>query len=391
VKTVFISNYINHHQIPFSDALYARLGEEYHFIQTEPMEEERVRMGWAVDAKKIPYVLLAYEEEERCRKLIDEADLVLAGWTQRTDLFTDRLGSGKLTVRISERIYREGQWKFLSPRGLWAKYQEHIRYRKKPVYLLCAGAYVASDFHLIGAYPQKMYQFGYFPKTRRYEADRLWEKKGTYDELQLIWAGRMISLKHPEYVVRLAAKLKDMGYRFRVHMVGSGRMEEEIRQQIKDSGLETHFQLYGFLSPDKVRDLMECCHIHLFTSNYLEGWGAVVNEAMNAGCCVVANVQTGAVPYLISDKENGLAYEGSYEALEEKVLSLFAEKEKIRQMGQKAYRTITEVWNEEQAAQACIRFYESWKQGAVEVPAKGPFSKAKILPARFSYTEGSLE
>ena len=43
---IFVSNYINHHQIPFSEACYRELGEGYRFIQTEPMEEERVAMGW---------------------------------------------------------------------------------------------------------------------------------------------------------------------------------------------------------------------------------------------------------------------------------------------------------------------------------------------------------
>ena len=33
----FISNYINHHQIPFSNACYTLLGEGYHFVQTQPM------------------------------------------------------------------------------------------------------------------------------------------------------------------------------------------------------------------------------------------------------------------------------------------------------------------------------------------------------------------
>ena len=49
----FISNYINHHQIPFSDALYELLGEDYHFIQTEPMEEERLAMGWSKEGEKL--------------------------------------------------------------------------------------------------------------------------------------------------------------------------------------------------------------------------------------------------------------------------------------------------------------------------------------------------
>ena len=99
VKAVFISNYINHHQIPFSNALYDQLGDDYHFIQTEPMEEERIAMGWGLDAATLPYVVWADREEERCRKLIEEADLVFAGWTKRLDLVLPRLSSGKLTFR----------------------------------------------------------------------------------------------------------------------------------------------------------------------------------------------------------------------------------------------------------------------------------------------------
>ena len=91
MKAVFISNYINHHQIPFSNALYEQLGDDYHFIQTEPMEEERIAMGWGLDAATLPYVVWADREEERCRKLIEEADLVFAGWTKRRK---KQLGSG---------------------------------------------------------------------------------------------------------------------------------------------------------------------------------------------------------------------------------------------------------------------------------------------------------
>lgn len=98
VKAVFISNYINHHQIPFSNALYEQLGDDYHFIQTEPMEEERIAMGWGLDAATLPYVVWADREEERCRKLIEEADLVFAGWTKRLDLVFTAAFLGKADV-----------------------------------------------------------------------------------------------------------------------------------------------------------------------------------------------------------------------------------------------------------------------------------------------------
>ena len=113
MKITMISNYINHHQIPFSKALCNMPGAEYCFIQTEPMEEERVKMGWGLDSKTLPFVKLLYECEEECRQLIDESDILLIGWMEREDLVKERLESGKFTIRMSERLYREGQYKFI--------------------------------------------------------------------------------------------------------------------------------------------------------------------------------------------------------------------------------------------------------------------------------------
>ena len=59
----FVSNYINHHQLPFCEALYKRLGKGFVFIQTMPMEAERVEMGWSVAVDEIPYVMCLYEDE----------------------------------------------------------------------------------------------------------------------------------------------------------------------------------------------------------------------------------------------------------------------------------------------------------------------------------------
>ena len=146
----FVSNYINHHQLPFCNAMNSMEDVEFHFIQTSPMEEKRVEMGWALDVTDIPYVSLFYEDRNECKRLILDSDVTILGWSDGliSDIEQERLSSGKLTFRVSERIYREGQWKFISPKGIIAKYREHIRFRNKPVYLLCAGAYVASDFDL---------------------------------------------------------------------------------------------------------------------------------------------------------------------------------------------------------------------------------------------------
>ncbi|MCM1264504.1 MAG: glycosyltransferase [Butyrivibrio sp.] len=366
----FVSNYINHHQIPFSNAIYDKLGDDYCFIQTMPMEQERIDMGWGLDAKKIPYVRCLYEEEYECRKIIAESDVVLLGWTEREDIEDERLRSGKVTIRSSERIYKEGQWKAVSPRGLIAKYKAHIRYRNKNVCMLCAGAYVASDFHLIGAYPDKMFKWGYFPETRKYseEAFKNLKKDGA---LQLVWAGRFIDWKHPEYVVKLARCLNSKGYDFNIHMLGGGELEDEIKSQVEKAGISDRFIFYGYSGPMKVREVMEKCHIHLFTSDYLEGWGAVLNEGMNSGCVEVASVQAGATPYLIEHGVNGLIFpKGSYKEMEKLVLDLFDNWAERKYMGHAAYHTIIEEWNAEHAAEEFLRFARCLLEGRI-VPATG--------------------
>ena len=391
MKITMISNYINHHQIPFSNALYEKIGEGYHFIQTESMEEERIQMGWGVEEEKIPYVVFLDKQLELCKKLIAESDVLLVGWMEQEDLISERLKSHKLTIRISERLYREGQWKAISPRGLLRKYKEHTSHRNHPVYLLCAGAYVPSDFSIVKAYPNKMFRFGYFPEFKEFTMEQLekmhfWGTKRNEEEIQIVWAGRFIPLKHPEFAVKLVENLKKQGFRFHLHMVGGGELEGELKQTVKRKGLQTEVTFYGFLKPEQVRKIMEKCHIHLFTSNYLEGWGAVVNEGMNSGCVEVANVEAGAAPYLIQHGKNGLVYQdGSYEDMEKQVVYLLEHPKEASAMGMEAYRTIAKQWNAGEAANRLLKFYEDWKKGSIELPKEGPFSAAPVIAPKKMY------
>lgn len=381
MKITFISNYINHHQIPFSRVLYEKLGTDFAFIQTRPMEKERVAMGWDEEGVKLPFVHCLYENEEKGIALLMECDVLLAGWSEREDLIKKRLSAGGITIRVSERLYREGQWKFISPRGLIAKYKEHIRYRKKEVYLLCAGAYTASDFHLIGAYPDKMFQWGYFPETVFYSPEQRESMKAADGKTHIVWAGRLIPLKHPEYALKLAGDLKDMGERFHLHMVGDGEMMGRLKEMVKERNLTAaEVTFYGFCSPEQVRKVMEQSHLHLFTSNHLEGWGAVVNEAMNSACCVVSNVQVGAAPFLIEHGKNGMVYKnGSYVHMREAVMYLLTHEDVRREMGEKAYETITKLWNAEHAGEEFLRFSNDLVRGRVIPASAGPLSAAPAI------------
>lgn len=385
MKITFVSNYINHHQIPFSNEMFQRLGDDYRFIQVEPMEEERVRMGWGVDAKSIPYVLLYYEKKQLCDRLILESDIVIFGGTQQEEIISPRLQTERITIRNSERLYREGQWKAVSPRGLVRKYKDHTRYRNKQVYLLCCGGYVASDFHLVRSYPDKMLKWGYFPETRTYPVDRLPNEQKA-DSVRLLWTGRFLTLKHPEYAVLAAERLLQKGYAFHLTMIGDGEKRAAVEQLIEAKNLTEHITLRGFLKPQEVRRYMEQAHIYLFTSNQLEGWGAVLNEAMNSGLAVLANHAIGAVPFLVKHGENGMVYRnGRPEEFLDYVEQLAEDAQLRKRLGRQAYDTIIKLWNAQRGADCLLRFCAQALAGSPVFEQEGPCSQAKVVSVRKGY------
>jgi glycosyltransferase involved in cell wall biosynthesis len=364
MRLVFVSNYINHHQMPVSrelNRLCREQGGSYVFVQTEPMEQERVDMGWGEEnLKEGDFVRSYWEDENGCQRMIEEADAVIFGGCEDERYIEARLEAGKPVWRYSEPLYKTGRYKFVSPRGLRKKYHDHTRYRKKRVYLLCAGAYVAGDFRLVGAYGGKRFRYGYFPAFRQQDPKKLMAGKdqASQGQLRLLWAARMIDWKHPETALQVAAGLREQGIDFRLDMIGGGALAPEMQERARALGLEGQVAFLGYRSPEETRDYMEKAHIFLATSDRQEGWGAVVNEAMNSGCALIAGKGMGAAPYLVRHGENGYLYDHKNPRQAVELAGKLAkDAAQRRRLGSAAYETVRTLWNSQVAAQrlyACI-------------------------------------
>jgi len=374
-----------------SNELYEKLGADFAFIQTSKMEEDRVKMGWGNEITAIPYLKIYDEEAERCAQLILDSDIVVFGGVEDERYIKSRLRAGKIVIRASERLYREGQWKSISPRGRKKKYEDHTQYADAPVYLLCHGAYVASDFDIVHAYPNKKYMWGYFPAVYTYNMDSLFFRKLHLDqngknEVRLLWAGRFLKLKHPEYAVKVARYLERQQISFHLDMVGDGDLAEPLKELAGNWRLENRVTFHGFLPPQQVRKFMEEADIFLFTSNYLEGWGAVLNESMNSACAVVAGSGIGAVPFLLKHEQNGLVYKnGHFREFREQVLRLCQDEGLRRRLGVNAYETIVSEWNPKEAAGRLYRFCEGLLNGKAIPEEEGPLSAAPLIAPRKGY------
>lgn len=354
MKIVFFSNYLTHHQTPFCNALMKIQGVEFTFVAFEPIEQERLDMGFE-DMNTYPYVLRAYESDQIYQKaveLLKECDIMLCG-NISDSLLIERVKTGKPLFVLSERMFKKGLYQRFSPRTVKRMKNTHSSFKNSPTYLLCASAFTSADFARLGAYKNKAYKWGYFPEVKRYDnINTLIDKK---TPASILWVGRMIDCKHPEFAIEVAKRLKEEGYKFTLDIIGNGVLEDKIRKTVAENELNDCVKLHGSMSPEEVREYMEKTQIFLFTSDRHEGWGAVLNESMNSGCAVVASHIIGSVPFMIQQGENGLIYKsGNVNDLYKKVKYLLDNPAKTKELGLAAYSTCLIQWNPENAAK---RFY----------------------------------
>ena len=374
MKTVFISNYYSPHQQPLADALAAH--SDFSFICTKEMPEERILLGW--EEKSPSYTLHIQDVAEKLvRERLMNADVVIAGSAPEKWLRA-RKAAGKLVFRYSERPLKQG----IQPAKFLPRYLKwHLRIpRAKPIYLLCASAYAAWDYSRFGLFKNRCYKWGYFPPTRRYdEIDMLIQCK---DPRRLLWCGRFLDWKHPDDAIYAVAGLRDSGVLFQLDLIGTGPMEAQLQEMIRELKLEEQVHLLGAMPPERVRDHMERVGIYLITSDRQEGWGAVVNEAMNSACTVISSHAVGSAPYLIRHGHDGIMYPyGNVAALTDRLAGLLKEPGRQAQLGKEAYRTITEEWNAETAATRLLALSQSILEGntAPDLYPSGPCSRAEIL------------
>lgn len=378
MKVILISNYFSHHQEPFSLEMDKLTNHQYIFIATQRIPESRVKSGGFEDInEKYPWILRAYEyERAQTQKVIDDADVVILG-DASGELVRNRIKQGKLTFVYSERPLKQKMPFYKYPFRLitWRKKNPHY----KKAFLLCASAFTYTDFSKMFLFRNRGFKWGYFPVAKRYEdvLGLIANKKPN----SILWGGRLLSWKHPELAVEVAKKLYDSGYNFELNIIGVGEQEKRLHELIEKYRLTNVVHMLGVKTTHELRKYMEDSQIFIFSSDRNEGWGAVLNESMNSACAVVASSAIGSVPFLINDGENGLIFKDrDVDSLFLKVKQLIDNPINREKLSLAGYKTITEEWCAEEAAERLIKLFEALLNKKDKWLFKtGPCSKAEII------------
>lgn len=347
MKIVFISNFLTHHQRPFLEALNAQEDVSCLFIEMEQMPEHRKQLGYR--EQKCPFAVSYSEVKNRMEALLRECDVLISGGVY-SDFIRIANRWHKTVFVFSERLFKDKE-KSINNFLRIMKYRRYAHLLKN-AYLLCASGFACADYETMGLFRSRAYVWGYFPPFISYQADSLMQKK---EHSQIIWCGRFLSWKHYEDAIEVAGMLRDRKYHFSLLMIGVGEMLEDARRLVAEHHLDNYVRLLGSMPSEEVRKQMERSGIFLLTSDRREGWGAVLNEAMNSGCASVASDAAGAVPVLLRHGENGLVYpSGNTHALFECVSRLLDSVEEREQLGKNAYFSISEQWNPSAAAKRFV-------------------------------------
>ncbi len=372
-----VSNFYNAHQDGIADTLYARLGDKYAFIETSPMESEQKQLGYT-QYEGLPYIKTLFGSEKKLNDalyLIDRTDILISGG--HTPFAAARIKDGRPVFIFSERLFKKNVVSALHPKRLMRYLSEARAFNQsKNIFYLSASAYLPYDLTRLGYQHQNMFRFGYFPKL-----DTQPLRKAVSGVPQILWCGRMIGWKHGEYVIQMANLLKMHNYDFKVTLIGDGHQKGHYQHLIEQYGLSDCVAILGPVPQAQILKHMRESDILIQSSDFNEGWSAVVNEAMSQGCCVVASHAIGSAPYLIKHGENGLIFKNSDVAgLTKAVRSLLDSPEKRLEISHHAQHTIDGLWGYQTAGERLLGVFDAVLSGKTpEYASEGPCSFAPVI------------
>lgn len=348
MKILFLTNIISPHQLPLAEALTRTLGREnYHYLYSEPLHDERAEMGWPNYLKTVNLQQTSLNNEQ-----LLHGDFLFVTHHRAGKLFQKRNQLGKKTIFAGER------W-FGPPYGLlrifWPRYFKMAVHFMRAVHsphfhLFPIGIHAVRDFLRINAllkgdlralfrapkvafesrpggtiipleqaieqsllsqeeidfgrqhgftqipkknwgkalpsgFYRKLSLWGYFVKTSQTPQIKITNCNN------VLWVGRFITCKRLKDLIQACKKLK-----LPLDIYGNGPLAKHLKKTAKNS---PNITFNEFISLEKVREEMRKHRYYVLSSHGGEGWGVVINEALTEGVHVIGTLDAGGSATLL--------------------------------------------------------------------------------------------
>tara|TARA_B100000482_G_scaffold49922_1_gene33445 strand:+ start:136 stop:1362 length:1227 start_codon:yes stop_codon:yes gene_type:complete len=127
---------------------------------------------------------------------------------------------------------------------------------------------------------------------------------------KIISVGRLIEKKGFEYLIEACSLLRDFGYIFKCQIIGNGPLEDHLRHQVINLGLDDFVELTGSLPWEEVNTRLVDCTVFVLAcvnedDGGMDNLPTVILEAMNASLPVVST-GLAAIPEMVEDGRTGI-------------------------------------------------------------------------------------
>lgn len=144
----------------------------------------------------------------------------------------------------------------------------------------------------------------------------------------LVSVGRLVPRKGYEYLIKALPLLKND---VELIIIGSGSEKENLEKEAKNLGISDRVQIKTGLDNEQKFQYLAASDVYVLSSLH-EGFGIVLQEAMQTGLPIVATNHGGQVD-LVKDRKNGFLVEPKdSKALAEKIELLLSEEDLAREM-----------------------------------------------------------
>ena len=181
---------------------------------------------------------------------------------------------------------------------------------------------------------------------------------------QILAVGYLIERKGFEYLIKATKEVLNEHHNIQLTIVGSGPLEEKLKNIIKELKLESNAKIMQNVSDDELLQLYNSSDLFVLPSivdsqGNTEGLGVVLLEAMACGLPVVGS-NIGGIPDIIQDNETGLLVpEKDITELSNTILNLIENEDLRNKLAVNGHNRVKEKFSWEKLAKDYIDVYNN--------------------------------
>lgn len=313
MRMVFWQNCLSPHQLPYIvHLLDDERVDEVVIVASEELCNARRNMGWNI---------IKYKGIERCKTFIHPIDRDIEELLSFRKEDSYHFFSG---IRAYDYVFkclqmsmdynlhrgiiteRPNRYDFKRDKANAKPYWMHRlrfwlqdwKYARKIQYVFAMGEEAVNYYKSLGI-KWEVFPFCYCT----YSPSSIAAKSPKSIPVQYAFCGSLSKRKDPVTIVRSLAILKNRN-QCNIRIIGDGPLLSTLKKETSGTNHTDNIQLLGTISQKDIPLHMQLTDVLILPSLY-DGWGAVVNEALQSGCYVIVTNECGAADLIKQDKRLG--------------------------------------------------------------------------------------